>query len=314
LGHFKEALKLFENVLQSYPDSNVADVACYMCGWCYYMLKQDVNALKYFKEFLKTYPQSRWAPHALFWTAEYQYNRGAYNEAEKQFLLERTNYPNSSVADTALFWAGRAALMQNEFRRAINHFSLLIQDYPNSKKRAQARFYQGESLCQLGEFAGAILIFDEIIKQFPNTYLAQKAWLRKGDSHFTLGSEDPKRYQEAIASYQTIMEQEDVSEEMKMEAEYKVGRCLEKLGQRQEAFEHYMKVSYTYFRNQDRSPESNIWFTRAAFNAAAMKEEEKSWSKAINIYQRVVDAHVPASRDASERIKKIQRDHWLFFY
>ncbi|MFC1461262.1 tetratricopeptide repeat protein [Verrucomicrobiota bacterium] len=314
LGNFREALNRFEEVIESFPDSEVADVSCYMCGWCLYMLRRDQQAVNQFREFIKKYPKSPWVAHALFWMSEYDYNRGGYDLAEAGFMTVVRDYPKSTLADTALFWAGRAALMRKEFRRANDHFALLVKDYPASHKRAEARFYQGEALCELGEFAGAILIFDEIIKQFPESYLAEKAWFRKGDSQFTLGSEDRKRYDEAIASYRTVNDRPEVSSRARMQAGYKIGRCQEKLGRPTEAFEYYIKVVYTYFRNQDRDPQSNVWFTRAAFNAAEMKEQEKSWAKAVNIYQRVVDADVPAKRDAQQRINKIRMDHWLFFY
>ena len=313
-GNFQEALNNFNEVMKSFPGSSVADKSCYMRGWCHYMLGQNDQAVGRFREFIKQYSKSPLAADALFWMSEYDYNRGFYAQAETGFVTLVQENPGSLLADSALFWAGRAALMQKEYRRANDHFSLLIKEYPASKKRPEARCYQGEALCELGEFAGAILIFDEIIKQFPESYLSEMAWFRKGDSQFTLGSEDPKRYEEAIISYHVVLDRPGVSEQSRMQAEYKIGRCLEKLGQRAEAFEHYMNVVYTYFKNQDSSHESNVWFTRAAFNAAAMKEEEKSWGKAVNIYQRVIDARVPASRDATEKINKIRVDHWLFFY
>lgn len=314
LGNFLEALDHFEKVMKSFPESEVADLSCYMCGWCLYMLGHDEQAVNQFREFIKKYPKSPWVAHALFWMGEYDYNRGGYDLAEAGFMTLVRGYPKSAVADIALFWAGRAALMQKEFRRANDYFSLLVKDYPASHKLAEARFYQGEALCELGEFAGAILIFNRIIKQFPDSYLAEMAWFRKGDSQFTLGSEDHKRYDEAIASYRTVSDRPEVSSQARMQAGYKMGRCLEKLGRLAEAFEYYMKVVYTYPESQDRDPQSNVWFTRAAFNAAEMKEQEKSWAKAVNIYQRVIEADVPAKRDAQERINKIRMDHWLFFY
>ena len=75
-----------------------------------------------------------------------------------------------------------------------------------------------------------------------------------------------------------------------------------------------MKVVYSYFEQPELKPEGNVWFTRAAFNAAEIKESEKSWRKAVAIYQRVVEAGVPASRDAQARIDKIRADYWMYFY
>ncbi len=314
LGRFQPALGNFTQVVRAFPESPAAQLSAYMQGWCYYMLRQDAQAIGSFKSFLEKYPTAPRAPDALFWLAEYNFNQGAYYLAESDFLRLTRDYQSSPLADDALFWAGRAALMQQEFRRANEHFALLIRRHPDTSKQAEARFYQGEALCELGEFAGAILIFDEIIKQSPDSYLAERAWFRKGDSQFTLGSEDPQRYTEAIASYRMIINRADTAPAARMQAEYKIGRCLEKTGQAGAAFENYMNVVYNFFNHPESRAKSAVWFTRAAFNAAAMMEEEKSWRKAVAIYQRVVDAKVAASRDAAERIRKIRLDQWMFFY
>ncbi len=96
--------------------------------------------------------------------------------------------------------------------------------------------------------------------------------------------------------------------------EYKIGRVFEKMGRSAEAFESYMKVVYDYLKDPELRPQGNVWFVRAAFNAAGLKEEEKSWRKAVAVYERVVEASLPASQDAQERIKRIQAEHWMHFY
>ncbi len=313
-GRFHQALRKFRQIIGEHPGSPAGPMSAYMQGWCHYMLREDALAVESFQTFLQKYPDSPRAPDALFWLAENNFNRGAYYLAENDFLNLSRDFPGAPLADDALFWAGRAALMQQEFRRANEHFALLIRRYPDTAKQAEARFYQGEALCELGEFAGAILIFDEIIKQSPDSYLAERAWFRKGDSQFTLGSEDPQRYAEAIASYRMIINRADVAPAARMQAEYKIGRCLEKTGQTGAAFENYMNVVYNFFNHPESRAKNAVWFTRAAFNAAAMMEEEKAWRKAAAIYQRVVDAKVAASHDAAERIRKIRLEQWMFFY
>jgi len=204
--------------------------------------------------------------------------------------------------------------MQNEFRRGRDCFSALIKNYPTSLKRPEARYFQGVALCELGQFGAAILIFNEIIKQYPDHDLMESAAFKKADCQFILGSDESKRYEEAINSYQLILDQPERSAATRLQAKYKIGRCLEKLGKTNEAFAQYMQVVYSDLQNQDRTPSCNLWFTRAAFNAAGIMETQQHWRKAANIYERVVEADIPASRDAQERIDKLRSEHWLFFY
>lgn len=313
-NRFRPALDYFEQAYRVAPASDVADRAFYLGAWCRFRLGQEEQALAAFRAFTELHPNSTWAPDALFWVYEYEYNHGRYGPAETGFLTVARRYPEGKIADAALFWAGQAAMRQNEFRRANNHFALLIKEYHASLKHPEARYYQATALCELGEFAAAILIFDDLIRLFPNHELNETAWLRKGDCQFTLGKQDPKRYDEAIASYQTILDRPTVTPPTRMQAEYKIGRCLEKAGRIANAFEHYMNAVYLYYKTSDHLPGDTVWFTRAAFQAAELKETEKSWRKAAAIYQRVVDADVPASVEARERINRLHNEHWLYFY
>lgn len=315
LGLFADAFDDFEQVIREYPDNALAEQAYTMRGWCRYLMGDGPAALKIFEAFTSKYPKSEWTPDVMFWIGEFHYNKGGYDDAERRFQALAEHYPKSPLAGSALYWAGRAAFMLKESRRANDYFVKLLKQYPTSPKRPEARYAQGEALCALGEFAGAILIYEELIKEFPGNAIEYAAWLRKGDSQFTLGAENAKRYEEAMVSYQTVLDRPDAPKVLRDQAEYKVGRCLEKLNRLDSAFERYMNVVYAFEHGTlPVTREAELWFTRAVFNAAELKEGEKSWKKAVNIYQRLVDAHVPAGLDAAERIRKIRLDHWLFFY
>ena len=218
------------------------------------------------------------------------------------------------LAADALFRAGRSALQQNEFKRGRDYFSALIKNYPASPKRPEARYFQGLALCELGQFDAAILIFNEIIKQYPDHDLAEPAAIKRADSQFVLGSDEPKRYEEAVASYQLVLDRPGCSAATRLQVKYKIGRCLEKLGKTNEAFNQYLQVVYSYLQNQEQTPVGDLWFTRAAFNAAGILEEQQKWRQAANIYERVIEADIPASRDAEERVEKMRAEHWLSFY
>jgi TolA-binding protein len=314
LGRFEEALSDFQEVVENHPDSELAEQAFYMRGWGLYLMGRNSEALELCRAFIQKYPESRWAPDVLFWLAEYHYNRENYGDAERRFAELAEQHPNTPFADDALFWAGRAAAAQKEYLRANEYYSELSEEYPDSQKLPEARFAQGDALSELGQFAGAILAFEEVIKRYPSSYLAELARGRKGDCQFTLASEDPSRYEEALASYRSLLEGEQTTPAVQLQAEYKVGRCLEKMGRGDEAFTHYMNVVYNYLSHQLRQESPGaVWFTRAAFSAATIKESESRWREAVNIYRRVIEAGVPAAEDARRRIQQIRMEHWFFY-
>jgi tetratricopeptide (TPR) repeat protein len=223
-------------------------------------------------------------------------------------------FKGSTLAPRALYRAGRSAAAQANYVVAIERYSALAKTYPASDVLPQTRFAQGDALSELGEFSRGILAFEEIIKNYPENHLVGAAWGRKGDCQFSLASENPARYAEAMNSYQAILDRGSASAALKLQAEYKVGRCLEKTNVPEGAFNRYMTVVYTFINEPaDRSPYGTVWFTRAAFGAAALKERERSWLEAVSIYQRVLDAGVPAGDEAGKRIEKIRQDNWLLF-
>lgn len=313
-GRFAEALLSFEETMRLASDAEVAAAAAYMGAWSCFMLDKPDEARKRFAGVVSSYHQTSKAPDAIFWLGEYDYNCRRFESAENSFRLLASEYPRAPLADDALFWAGRAALNQNDFKRARDYFSALIKRYPSSAKRPDARYFQGIALCELGQYDAAILIFNEIIKQYPDNALAESAAFKKGDCHFILGSDESKRYTEALNSYRLILDRTDLSAASRLQAKYKIGRCLEKLGRADEAFAQYLQVVYSYVQNQEQNDPCNLWFARAAFNAAGIMEEKQQWRKAAAIYQRVIEADIPASRDAQERIAKLRAEHWLFFY
>lgn len=313
MGEIDVALTDFSRVVKEFPSSRVAPQADFMRGWALYMRGQEEESLKVCKSFVDRYPDSEWTPGVMFWLGEYAFNHGQYAEAESQFIKLAGKSPQDPLADQSLIWAGRAAMMQKEYLRAVELLTRLTRSYPASPHMAQARFLQGDALSELGEFSRAILVFDELIGKFPNSPLVSAAWGRRGDCHFTLGATDSRRYAEAITSYRTVSRSPGTTFDLELQAEYKIGRCYDKIGQLNEAFEqYYTRVVCRYLAEKQKDSAAAVWFTKAAFSAADILELEKNWKRAIKVLERVEGAQIPASADARKRIDQIRSEHWVW--
>ncbi len=312
LGKHVDALKIFDAVLADYPDSSLAPQAFYMRGFCLYQLGQVDEAIQTCRSFIDQYPDSMWTSDVVFWLAEHYYNQGNYEQAQDLFMRIADRFKDHRLAPRALYWAGRAASAESDYVTAIERYSKVAKDYPDTDILPQVRFAQGDALSEIGEFAKAILAFEEIIKKYPESELVNAAWGRKGNCQFSLAVDAPSRYEEAISSYQAILDRPTASPVLKMEAENAIGRCLEKLGRYDKAFSRYMNVVYS-FRNVERTPYSVVWFTRSAIAAAALKENVQAWKDAVQVYERVIEADVPAKDEALKRIEKIKNANWLLF-
>jgi tetratricopeptide (TPR) repeat protein len=317
LFQFAEGLKDFGRVVHEFPKSRIAPQADYMRGWSLFMLGRDEEALAICRASVEKHPQTEWTPGVVFWLGEYAYNHGLAAEAAQQFLLLADRYTADALADDALLWAGRALVRQKEYLKAVECFTRLAKAYPESPKLAEARFFQGEALSELGEFPSAILLFEELIAKFPDHYLVAAAWMRKGDCQFTLGADDSKRFEEAMESYQAVLKRADAPFESRLQAEYKIGRCLDMLKRFPEALERYhARVIVPYLEGQlsEGHAGAAVWFTKAAFAAADILEADKRWREAVRMLERVIEAGVPSAGDARARIEKIRSGHWMLFY
>jgi TolA-binding protein len=318
LFRFGEARADFDRVLRSYTNDPSAEQAFYMRGLCDYGMGKDEQALVICNDFIKLYPESKWTPDVVFWIAKYEYNQGNYESAEKRGLQLAEKYRNSPLADSAVLLAGQAAFKRKEYLRAVDLFTKMVKEYPASRHVVEARFAQADALSELANYPAAILIYEEIIIKYQDSELAPAAWCRKGDCQFTLGTDNRKRYEEAIESYRVVVNSSAAGPDLAIQSKYKIGRCLEKLDRTTEAFEqYYLKVMVPYLDERAKgvwhTEACKLWFTRAAFNAADIMEAKKDWNGVVSILERAVSADVPAAAEAKERIKKIKSEHWWNF-
>ncbi|HQN80522.1 MAG TPA: tetratricopeptide repeat protein [Kiritimatiellia bacterium] len=313
MGSFQAALDDFLRIRDRFPQTRPAAQAMFMRGWCLYLLGKDAEALEVCTQFLADYPGSEFAPDVQFWLGEYAFNHGDYATAEERFCRVAADHPDSPRAPDALYWAGRTATARRAYLAANEHYNALMTRYPDQPRLAETLLAQGDVLSELGQFGAAILAFNEVIVNFPQQPQAMVAWGRKGDCQYTLGQENPARYEEALLSYRTLLDFAGAPVDLRLQAGFKIGRCLEQMGRTAAALDRYMEVVYAYLQETDSPPEGTVWFTRAAFGAAALQERAGKWKEAFGIYRRVADSSLPAAAEARDRMTRIRQEHWHLF-
>lgn len=310
LGDNADALDDFGRILDAYADLPVALEAQYMQAWCFHAVGRAVEAEAAAASLLEKDGIGEWAPRTRFLLAERAFNRGDFVQATNQFVRLALDHPDSPLAPDALYWAGRAAIEQRSYLAANELFNTLVKHYPDAPRTAAGLLAQGDARSELGQFEGAIQSFDEIIQRFDASDCYLAAWGRKGDAQYTLGENNPARYEEARMSYGRLLEIPSAPAELRLQASYKIGRCLEKSGRAADAITQYMATAYDYLQQDGLPAEASVWFTRSAFAAAALQEQAGNWREAIGIYRRVANSGVAASNEATVRIRRLQEDHW----
>ncbi|MCE9615625.1 MAG: tetratricopeptide repeat protein [Lentisphaerae bacterium] len=319
LGRQTEAYDDFARVVNEFGSSPEAEQARYQMIMSDYVLGRTDQALAGSRDFLGRYPGSAYAARVQYGLGKHAFNAGQYAEAERQFLQFHAGHPTDPDAERALLWAGRAAARSEDYLRANEILTTLLQDFPQGALIAEARFEQGMALTALAKFAEAILAFQEVINRFPQSDLIPETWLRVGDCRFMLGSDDPARYEAAMSAYRAASSHPNAKVDLILQAEYKIGRCMQKLERPDEAIEQYYKhVMLRFLEDHEKGvPQgeaARMWFGRASRDAAGILEERGEWRKVVGVLDRAVAAGVPDEAILRQRIQDIRTQHWWLFY
>jgi len=276
-----------------------------------FSLKRDDESYLAGESFLEKFPAAPRLPDLILWLAKYDFNHGRFENARKRFLLYVERWPEGPWADFALLWAGRTAFRLDDLAQTVELMGRLWKTYPASQRLAEARFVQADALCELRRFDEAVLLFSEVITRYPESDWGTPAWGRKGDSYLLMGGDDPKRFQEAMDAYREMLGRRDVTPSMALQAEYKIGRCLEKLTRTSEAIEqYYARVVVPFLDDRAKGridDESAVWFTLAAFNAADLLIQTGKPAAAARVLRRVADTDLPGQAEARQRLERLER-------
>lgn len=318
LLRFADALGDWESLRNETADPALAEEAAYMHALCLYWMGRDEEATAAARVFIAAHPDSDWTPRLTYWLGRTEFNRGAFGAAESAFLDHVARRPTHPLAAEALYWAGIAAARAQEFARAVETLGRVAREYPGSPRLPDVRFAQADALSQMGRYAEAIVLFDDVIANFPDSPLVTAAWGRKGDCQFSMGGETAARYEESIESYRRVTAAPGAPLDLTLQADYKIGRSLEKLNRTDAALEQYYKrviVRFLAERAQGAWPGEStaVWFVKAALNACEILERRGDWRRAAALLQRVTEANVPGAGDLADRLSRIRAEHWWLF-
>jgi TolA-binding protein len=308
--HFEAAALDFKAVADLLPARR--DEAEFLRTMCLYGQGRDEDARAAAVLFIGTFTNSTQLSEMVLWLAKFDYNRNRLDDASRRLLQYADTWPRGAWADAAVLWAGRVAFRRTDYTNTVLLMSRLQREYPQSPRFAESLFVQGDALCTLARYAEAVRLFDEITKRYADSDWVTPAWARMGDSLFALGSDKPARYDEAIKAYREVRGRRDATPEMLLQAEFRIGRCLQKKNQADAAIDqYYSHVVLRYLDDRQKSiiysEAASTWFVQAAFQAAELLEQKKEIDQAERVLNRVIQANVPGREEAQQRIQRLRK-------
>jgi len=196
-GDYEQAQKIFQKLLNEYPDSDLRKEALLQLANSEYGNAEYDLARYHYLKYVELYPTEPEAEWALYRAGmcnfvrlrpddrDQEYTREAIRDFEKLILT----YPNGKLArealDKILFCKSKLAaheliiglyyFKKGAYISAIQRFDNILTYYPHINFRDQVLFYKGEAFWREESFAKAEKIFKEFIHQYPDSPLRQRA-------------------------------------------------------------------------------------------------------------------------------------------
>ncbi|MEO7933741.1 MAG: tetratricopeptide repeat protein [Chthoniobacterales bacterium] len=295
-------------VSQSHPAPETAERAAYL------KFVQQIDVKKQIEEcetFLKEYPNSIFEADVRFKLGEAQFAEKDYTTAGTQFELISTKFPDSPLLEQARFLAGQSAIRTMN-PSAVDGAISLFEQVVHMKGALQtyARFEQATVKKSSAAYDEAIVLYDDLLSQTLPPDLLASTLAAKAETLYLQGSSDPKKIAVSVETFNQLATLPNVSRYWKNLALYKKGKGLEWLGKKDEMLAAYYDA-LALPADTNETPDY-YWFYRAGFDAAESLESDEQWEAAIAIYRKLADAKGPRSGEATERIKRLRLEHFIW--
>lgn len=309
--NFKEALGAFQEASEA--DATNAVQAAYLRIEAYHAQGNDTAATNACQTLIDEHPGSPWAGRAARWLGIFLYNQRQFEAAASNLLFFADCCPDEpeDAAPRMLLVAAQALLSAKAYTNAHDTAKGIVDRYPDSPLMPDALLLQGETFRERMLYLEAHEQFNKVAKRWSGTPYARRATRLEGYCLFALGAEDASRYEEARKCFQQLLSGlETPTFEEKLELNYRIGRCLERLNDPSEAFDSYYDVVLTFETLPPGEVASNTaigWYSNAILNAAELARNLSGKGESpVKLLNRLVQGDYPMKKVAEERLREYQ--------
>jgi tetratricopeptide (TPR) repeat protein len=252
------------------------------------------------------------APEANFRLGEFYFNHQDYVRAQDAFQQLITNYPNSDDLDEAYYYAGKSAFGHQDYTAA----RALLEKVPDSSPlKPDARLWEGRVNQQQLNFDQAETFYDAVLATEKTGSLFVQASLLKGQCLFELGTKDPANYSLAVTAFDQILKSKEGTIADRNEAAVRQAKCYEAMGRTDDAMKLYLDVLYGRVAGDDSTmpnPPEFSWQFEAGSQAGSIREKQKDWRGAIEIYRRLEQIGGAHTQYFHDLVNKLRRDNYIY--
>jgi TolA-binding protein len=311
LGRYDEAQQQYREIVRRFPDSPEAGDAEYGIGLAYYRTGRFEQFIDEARRFIGQRPGSGAAALVQLLIGEQLYDRHELRRAIDAYEVILKKAPQSDSADDAIFRIGLCYLDLGEPDHAARAMQDLLHNYPKSPLGADALMHLGEIADKAERYHDAAVFYSRVAPEYPTSSLAPESKLREGVALYHSG--EVKTAEDKLKSLIDQYVNADVGHRARLElgliyfeqehdcgkaldlfemalrsesllsaarAQFYVGECLDRTGQKDEAVAAYMKVAYLY-------PDQGDWSQKAQFRAASVYREKGQSGEALKVLRKL---------------------------
>lgn len=187
----EEAIELFQQVIDNYPNTKFAVLSEIGLADAYFYKNEYDEAQSRYNEFYNLHPNNEYTPYAIYMSgrcfeelsSDYDRDLTPVKNAISEFQRLIRDYPESSYTEDARkrleglyekvamreFYIGRFYYRRNLYHSAIERLKGLLDNYPNFSLRERALYYTYNSFYFINDIENAKKFYRELIKEFPET-------------------------------------------------------------------------------------------------------------------------------------------------
>jgi len=147
---FKQAVALYNHMLETWPDYRFADAVAYLLGYCEEQQGNHEAAERAFAVLIDRFPRSRFVPEAWLRQGEFEFDslQDPIKSLRKaviayQHVLE---FPDQPLYDKAMYKLGWAYYRLDEYELAVEAFGRLLDYYAKGATGEKSNDLQNEAL------------------------------------------------------------------------------------------------------------------------------------------------------------------------
>lgn len=191
---FEEAMGLYNNLVEKYPDSPMTTRTLLLVGYSYLERGDSFGALKTFQRFVRLKPDSKYAGQVKISIARAFLSLNRWDDAIRELDSVEKDAKSLKDRQEAGFRKGDVHFRKGDYQTAIAAYDLAIKKSPEATGRFPNAFYNGaEARFRLGQEREAIDAYRQFLQKFPDHDHGGYAMTRLGELIETLVGADDKR-------------------------------------------------------------------------------------------------------------------------